>query len=136
VVEGPGGLGFLEEPGDEGRVVGGLRGHDLDRDGAVDAALGGLVDGAHAALADLREDGVARDGGDVDAELLEDLLMLGGGEAALLDHDLAERLIDAHLAHLLLDARALLDVGLGDEPQTGGRLAERHRRHEQLSRHP
>src|SRR6185503_1437966 len=91
-----------------------------------DAALGGLVDGAHAALADLGDEGVARNGADLDAELLEDLLVALGREAALLDHDFAEGLVDAQLAHLALDLGAFLDIRLGDETQADRGLTERH----------
>jgi len=73
VVEVGGGLGLLEEARDVGLVLRGIAAQDLDRDGAVDAGLGRLIDDAHAALADLAEDRVAGDGAGLHAELLEDV---------------------------------------------------------------
>ena len=61
VAEGRGGLGLLDEALPAvgvGHLVGG---QDLDGDGPVEVGVLGLVDGAHAALADLFEDPVVED---------------------------------------------------------------------------
>ena len=71
VVELAGGLAFLVEPLDVLRVLGETLGQDLDRDGAVEAELLGLVDDGHRAGAELAEDLVAGN--------------LRGGDLALLD---------------------------------------------------
>ena len=53
-----GGPGLADEPGRELLVVAHPRVHDLDRDRAVQADVGGLVDAGHAAAGDARADAV------------------------------------------------------------------------------
>ena len=55
VIQGGGGLGFLEEPL-RGVVFGQVRGQELDGDGALEAWVSGLIDDAHAAAAELGDD--------------------------------------------------------------------------------
>ena len=61
VAEGRGGLGLLDEAA-SALGVGDLAGRqDLDGDGPVEVGVDGLVDGAHAAFADLFGDPVMKD---------------------------------------------------------------------------
>jgi hypothetical protein len=63
VVELARGAGLVEELLDVALVVRQALREDLDRDEAIHGQLAGLEDRAHAALADLAEDPVARDQG-------------------------------------------------------------------------
>ena len=73
VVQRRGGLGFLEEPLFGGVVSRQTRGQQLDRDRALEAGIGGLVDHTHPAAAD--EGGhvvVAKSGADVQGHIVLD----------------------------------------------------------------
>ncbi|OGD20257.1 MAG: hypothetical protein A2W03_04290 [Candidatus Aminicenantes bacterium RBG_16_63_16] len=60
VVERGGGLGLLDEPLLSVGVGHSFGGEKFDGDGAVEVAVLGFVDGAHAALADLLQDAVVK----------------------------------------------------------------------------
>ena len=62
MIESGGGLGFAKETGFGLVVAKQVRRQELQRDGALEARVLGLVDDAHAALAELFEDLVVTDG--------------------------------------------------------------------------
>ena len=118
---------LAEKARDELLVLGEALGQHLERDGPVHGRLPGLVDDAHAALAELLDEfeaGYRLLAGRLDGAA--DLLGLHGRDVALLHHDVGKRLFEAGLRDEFRRAQALLELPLGEKPALNGRLAERH----------
>ena len=62
MIEGRGGAGLALEPFDRARILRQLLGEELQRDSTPQPRVFGQVDNAHAALAQLIQDAIVRDG--------------------------------------------------------------------------